>query len=256
MRGLKELEDEVQEIRQKGEVYIISPADVEYYSKCLHLRQEIWNLLGRIESNHLKEAMKALKHLQPFARKRSVVELERVKYYGTRILVVGHSIYTTWTYRSPEEYSGRRSVNIKEMFDTIFEHKDKIVPLLRKSIRDDFLEIVELVGEIQDCLKMEISREGVFRIWERDGYEIKPCYADKIWMSAADRFYKVYYSSEDKYFANDGVTELAKFFEAYETVYDILAEAHRRLTEELGKCEERLKQIKEIVALHTLARRL
>jgi len=66
----------------------------------------------------------------------------------------------------------------------------------------------------------------------------------------------VYYSSEDKYFANDGVTELAKFFEAYETVYDILTEAHRRLTEELGKCEERLKQIKEIVALHTLAKKL
>jgi len=123
MRDLKELEDKIRKIRQKSEVYIVSPADVEYYSRCLHLRQEIWNLLGRIESNHLKEAMKALKHLQPFARKRSVVELERVKYYGTRILVVGHSIYTTWTYRSPEEYSGRRSVNIKEMFDTIFERE-------------------------------------------------------------------------------------------------------------------------------------
>ena len=92
MRGLKELEDEIQEIRQKSEVYIISPADVEYYSKCLHLRQEIWNLLGRIDE-YLEKAMEALKHLQPFAKKRSVIELERRKYYGIKILVVGHSIY-------------------------------------------------------------------------------------------------------------------------------------------------------------------
>ena len=255
MIDLEGFEGKIQEIRQEGEVYIVSPADVEYYSKCLHLRQEIWNLLGRIDE-YLEKAMETLKHLQPFAKKRSVIELERRKYYGVKILVVGHSIYTTWTYRSPEEYKGKRSVSIKEMFDTIFEHKDKIVPLLRKSIRDDFLEIVELVEEIQKCLEMEISREGVFRIWGRDGYEIKPRYADKIWIGAADGFYKVHYSSEGKYFANDGVTELAKFFEVYETIYDILTEAHRRLTEELGKCEERLKQIKEIVALHALAKRL
>ena len=79
MRDLKKLEGEIQKIRQKSEVYIVSPADVEYYPKCLHLRQEIWNLLGRIESNHLKEAMKAIKHLQPFARKRSVVNYPKLK---------------------------------------------------------------------------------------------------------------------------------------------------------------------------------
>jgi len=79
MRDLKELEDKIRKIRQKSEVYIVSPADVEYYSRCLHLRQEIWNLLGRIESNHLKEAMKAIKHLQPFARKRSVVNYPKLK---------------------------------------------------------------------------------------------------------------------------------------------------------------------------------
>jgi len=252
IRGLKVLEDEIQKIRQKNEVYIISPADVEYYSKCMHLQKEVRDLLLRIELDHLVKAMEALKYLQPFARKRAIVELERKK-YGSEILVVGHSIYTTWTYQNPEEYSGRKEVSIQNMFYTIFKYKDKIVPLLRKTIREDFLEIVGLVEEIQRCLEMEISRRGLFRIWSIEGGEVEAYHADKICISATSRFYRVHYSFRDEFFASGDISELEKFFEVYEVIYDILTEAHQRLREELKRNEERLKQIKEIVAPYVLA---
>ena len=255
MIDLRELEDEIQKIRQKSEVYIVSPADVEYYSKCMRLQKEVRDLLVRIEMDHLVNAMKALEYLRPFARKRVVVELERKK-YGSEILVVGHSIYTTWTYQNPEKYSGRRVVSIQNMFPTIFRYKDKIIPLLRKSIRDDFLEIVELVEEIQKCLKMEISRRGSFRIWDIENGEVGACYADKICMSATSRFYRVHYSSGGEFFACDNISELEKFFEVYETIYDILVEAYQRLVDELKRNEERLKRIKEIVAPYVLTREI
>ena len=253
MRELKELEEEIQKIRQKNEVYIVSPADVEYYSKCMHLQEEVKNLLVKIEVDQLVKAMELIKPLQPFARKRHIIEIERQK-WCSEILIVGHSIYTTWTCKNPEEYKGRRVVNVRDMFTIIFRHKDKIIPLLRKSIRDDFVEIVGLVEDIQKCLEMEISRRGTFRIWRVEDEKVKACYADKICISATSRFYRVHYSAKDEFFASDMIYELAKLFEVYDVIYDMLTEAHQRLTEEFRRNEERLKRIKEIVAPYVLAK--
>ncbi|RLI75918.1 hypothetical protein DRP04_13070 [Archaeoglobales archaeon] len=254
MRGLKELEDEIRKIRRESEVYIISPADVEHCKKCVGLQEKVREILLRIESDQLVKAMELLKYLQPFARKRAIVELKRES-GCSEILIVGHSIYTTWTcHQNLDEYKGRRVVGIRDMFNTIFKYKDKIVPLLRRSIKDDFLEIVELVEGIRKSLEMEISRKGSFRIWEREGVKIKPRYADKIFMLGKQRFYRICYSFGSKYFTCDLIDRLEKFFEVYEVVYDILAEAHQILMEEFRKNEERLRRIKDIVAPYILAK--
>jgi len=255
MEGLKELEDEILKVRRRSEVYVISPRDVEYYSKCMHLREEVANLLSRVETN-LAEVMKAIKNLQPFARKRTIVELWRGENYSD-VLVVGYSIYTTWTYQDAKaQCCGRRMPSIHDMFNAILKYKDKIVPLLRKSIKSDFLEIVESVEEMQRSRRIEICREGSFRIWEVGRGRIGACYADKICMYAENRFWDIYYFSRGRYLGCGSVYRLDNFFEVYDVVYDILSEAHQRLVEELRKSEEKLKRIKEIVAPYALAKKL
>ena len=277
--AVKKLEEAVKELEEKKRAYekaIEEYEDVkgklverilktENFKKCTKLREKTEFLVSNFP-RYDEEAAKLLSYFKPFSHKRKIIPLGSP---AQRLyLVVGNTIYI-----APKP-KARKYPSEEEIFQTLIEHANSIIPNVRKDIREELADFCRLGKELVAELKGElVTREGKLRIlsfeysdpWDKfwfvqlseQRYNKATIYIDfttAVWAHRFNlRLINTNIGSEVSVDIDDIQYNPICYCELHDTLAEMLEEACEKLQAKKERCEAILKEMKKIVAPFVLS---
>ena len=234
--------------------------NTETYKRCEELMSEVRKLVKEI--THCKrEAIKLFSYFKPFSYKRKVISI------GGGYLVVGNLIYEAlWR-------DQRRYPSLGEVFQTFVRYGNIVIPNVRKTIREELAEFHTLAEDLTTELKFGedfVVRRGEFRTFIINApYVVKEgstLIGQKVFDKISIRvdliypsgyWHIIFFNSEDVESTEEEADILGspfRFLELYDVLADMCDEARRKLQAKKERCEEIIKEMREVVAPHILSK--
>ena len=138
--------EKLDELRGKIDAIIEEIKNTDAYKRLINSFNKVEDLYRQLIDSEYN-AGKIFNYLSPFAYTRKLIPLYRVGY-----LVISRKVYLAPEYHGVVQ---KRRPSPRELFRTIVEHGDVVIPNVRRSIRDDLAELCELGKK----LTAEISKE-------------------------------------------------------------------------------------------------
>ena len=178
--------EKLDELRGKIDAIIEEIKNTDAYKRLINSFNKVEDLYRQLIDSEYN-AGKIFNYLSPFAYTRKLIPLYRVGY-----LVISRKVYLAPEYHGVVQ---KRRPSPRELFRTIVEHGDVVIPNVRRSIREDLAELCELgkklTAEISEEIKIirfgygfelgerlaaripeaKISHVREFRIWELDEFQ-------------------------------------------------------------------------------------
>ena len=286
-REIEELEElirrkkgELEELRGEIDTIIREIKNTDAYKRFITSFNKVKDLYWQLINSEYN-AGKIFNYLSPFAYTRKIVPLYR------RYLVISRKVYLA------PEYHGvvrKRRPSPRELFRTIVEYGDVVIPNVRRSIRDDLAELCELgkklTAEISERIiiirfgygfelgkriaaripEAKISHVRKFRIWELDEFQgILDCEAyDGISLHGPRSYSELYLSrGNPPEFVKITTHKLLNthkwdnIFLCPCEVYDVLAEMYEELYKKFSikkeKCDKIIEEMKKVAAPYILS---
>ena len=275
--------EKLDELRGKIDAIIEEIKNTDAYKRLINSFNKVEDLYRQLIDSEYN-AGKIFNYLSPFAYTRKIVPLYR------RYLVISRKVYLAPEYHGVVQ---KRRPSPRELFRTIVEHGDVVIPNVRRSIRDDLAELCELgkklTAEISKEIKIirfgygfelgerlaaripeaKISHVREFRIWELDEFQgILDCEA-YVGISLLGHSYSELLlhrrSSRGHFFVKRTIHELLnthkwdrlhRFLCPCE-VYDVLAEMYEELYKKFSikkeKCDKIIEEMKKVAAPYILS---
>ena len=271
-KALEDIEKAVKELQEKKRIYneaylkfedakgelLKEILETESFKKCHELQEKISSLISDFPQ-YDKEATKLVDYFKPFNNKRKVIPLNTQELY----LVIANTIYIT---PKPKVH---RHPSAEEVFQTLIEHADKIIPNVRKDIREELTEFCRLGEKLMAELKGEfVAREGKFRTLSLEylnhpegwttvrlswrTYDKIVIYIDLTRAFWARRCYLILTnaSGKDELMLNTDEVCYAplRFHGLYDTLAEMYEEVYKKLQVKKECCDKILKEMKKTVA--------
>ncbi|RLI75917.1 hypothetical protein DRP04_13065 [Archaeoglobales archaeon] len=209
---------------------------------------------------YISEVWKFFQKLRPFAYRKAVVRVQggALRNWNYDALLVGRDIRIGYYYSLCEDHKRGHSLDMSDFVEVVSKHYEKIVPYLRRPIRETFEELAKLVGELELSLTIVQGCEG-YSFYEEHSdstFEIIPCKELSISISKEDdpEIIAISYINGRTRYAY--VTWSSNLFALYKPIYRAYKKFYNEWSKIQKKNDEILEKMRKILGEYVLVNNL